>query len=57
MADLLLERKTEWTESFPVNRGGLPWPPEPLRLIGSHLILGYLHVEDAWCERTGLGAA
>jgi glycine/D-amino acid oxidase-like deaminating enzyme len=55
LADLLLERKTQWTECFPVNRSIVPWPPEPLRLVGSHLILGYLHAEDAWCERKGLG--
>jgi glycine/D-amino acid oxidase-like deaminating enzyme len=56
LADLLLERKTQWTECFPVNRSVVPWPPEPLRLVGSELILGYLHTEDAWCERKGLGA-
>jgi glycine/D-amino acid oxidase-like deaminating enzyme len=55
LADLLLERETAWTECFPVNRGVVPWPPEPLRLVGSELILGYLHAEDAWCERKGLG--
>lgn len=55
LADLLLERKTQWTECFPVNRSVVPWPPEPLRLIGSQAILGYLHAEDAWCERKGLG--
>jgi glycine/D-amino acid oxidase-like deaminating enzyme len=56
LADLLLERKTQWTECFPVNRSVVHWPPEPLRLIGSQAILGYLHAEDAWCERKGLGA-
>jgi glycine/D-amino acid oxidase-like deaminating enzyme len=29
MADLLLERKSEWTECFPVNRKVFKWPPEP----------------------------
>lgn len=55
MADLLLERKTEWTECFPVNRKVFNWPPEPIRFIGEMAILGYLHAEDAWLERRGLG--
>lgn len=57
LADLLLERKTEWTESFPVGRQVIPWPPEPLRYAISHTILAYLHAEDAWAERKGLGAS
>lgn len=56
LCDLLLERKTEWTECFPVGRRIIPWPPEPLRYILSQAILGYLHVEDALAERKGLGA-
>jgi glycine/D-amino acid oxidase-like deaminating enzyme len=56
LADLLLERKTEWTECFPVKRRVIPWPPEPIRWAASQAILGYLHAEDAWCERKGLGA-
>jgi glycine/D-amino acid oxidase-like deaminating enzyme len=57
MADLLLERKTEWTECFPVNRKVFKWPPEPIRFVGEMAILGYLHAEDAWLERSGLGPA
>ena len=56
LADLLLEKKTEWTECFPVNRNVIPWPPEPIRWVASQAILGYMHAEDAWCERKGLGA-
>jgi glycine/D-amino acid oxidase-like deaminating enzyme len=55
MADLLLERKSEWTECFPVNRKVFNWPPEPIRFVGEMAILGYLHAEDAWLERKGLG--
>jgi glycine/D-amino acid oxidase-like deaminating enzyme len=55
MADLLLERKSEWTECFPVNRKVFNWPPEPIRFAGEMAILGYLHAEDAWLERKGLG--
>jgi glycine/D-amino acid oxidase-like deaminating enzyme len=55
MADLLLERKSEWTECFPVNRKVFKWPPEPIRFVGEMAILSYLHAEDAWLERKGLG--
>jgi glycine/D-amino acid oxidase-like deaminating enzyme len=57
MADLLLERKSEWTECFPVNRKVFNWPPEPIRFVGEMAILSYLHAEDAWLERKGLGPA
>ena len=55
MADLLLERKSEWTECFPVNRKVFKWPPEPIRFVSEKAILSYLHAEDAWLERKGLG--
>jgi glycine/D-amino acid oxidase-like deaminating enzyme len=51
LADLLLERKSDLTEVWFVNRRTLPWPPEPLRLIASHAIRGYLRIEDAIYER------
>jgi glycine/D-amino acid oxidase-like deaminating enzyme len=51
IGDLLLERKTDLTEVWFVNRRMIPWPPEPLRLIASHAIRGYLRVEDAIYER------
>jgi glycine/D-amino acid oxidase-like deaminating enzyme len=57
MADLLLERKSEWTECFPVNRRVFKWPPEPVRFASEMAILSYLHAEDAWLERKGLGPA
>jgi glycine/D-amino acid oxidase-like deaminating enzyme len=57
MADLLLERKSEWTECFPVNRKVFKWPPEPIRFVSEMAILSYLHAEDAWLERKGLGPA
>jgi glycine/D-amino acid oxidase-like deaminating enzyme len=46
LADLLLERKTELTEIFFVNRKIIPWPPEPIRFGISHLIRGYMRLED-----------
>jgi glycine/D-amino acid oxidase-like deaminating enzyme len=51
LADLILERQTELTGVWFVNRRMLPWPPEPLRLIASQAIRGYLRVEDALYER------
>lgn len=51
LADLLLERKTELTDVWFVNRRTIPWPPEPLRLIASQVIRGYMKVEDALYER------
>ena len=56
LADLLLEKKTRWTESFPVGRRVVPWPPEPIRYVAGQAIRGYMRAEDAWCERKGLGS-
>ncbi len=46
IADLILERKTDLTDVFFVNRRTLPWPPEPIRNIAARAIRGYLHIED-----------
>lgn len=51
LSDLVLERKTDLTDTWFVNRRMLPWPPEPLRLVISHAIRGYMRVEDALYER------
>jgi glycine/D-amino acid oxidase-like deaminating enzyme len=51
ITDLLLERKTDLSEVWFVNRRMLPWPPEPLRLVASQAIRAYLRVEDALYER------
>lgn len=45
-ADLILERKTDLTEVFFVNRRTIPWPPEPIRNLISRAILSYMHLED-----------
>jgi len=44
--DLILERKTDLSDVFFVNRTTIPWPPEPFRTIGIKAIMGYMHVED-----------
>lgn len=51
IADLMLGRKTDLTSVFFVKRKTLPWPPEPLRLVLSQAIRGYLRGEDAWYDR------
>lgn len=51
VAELILERKTDLTDVWFVNRRLIPWPPEPLRLLLSHAIRGYLRIEDAIYER------
>ena len=51
IADLLLERKSDLTDIWFVNRRMIPWPPEPLRLVASQAIRGYMRVEDALYER------
>ncbi len=51
LADLVLERKTDLTDIWFVNRNTIPWPPEPLRFIASQAIRGYLRLEDWGYER------
>lgn len=46
VADLILERQTDLTDVFFVNRRTIPWPPEPLRNLTTKAILGYMHWED-----------
>jgi glycine/D-amino acid oxidase-like deaminating enzyme len=51
IADLVLEQKTDLTSVWFVDRRMIPWPPEPLRLVASLAIRGYLRTEDAVYER------
>ncbi|MBW2432115.1 MAG: FAD-dependent oxidoreductase, partial [Deltaproteobacteria bacterium] len=44
--DLVLERQTDLTDVFFVNRTTIPWPPEPLRGLAIKAIVGYMHIED-----------
>jgi glycine/D-amino acid oxidase-like deaminating enzyme len=46
VADLILERRTDLTDVFFVNRRTIPWPPQPLRSLTIKAILGYMHWED-----------
>jgi glycine/D-amino acid oxidase-like deaminating enzyme len=51
LADLAMERKTELTDIWFVNRRMIPWPPEPIRMAASQIIRGYLRLEDRIFER------
>jgi glycine/D-amino acid oxidase-like deaminating enzyme len=46
LAELLLERASERTEAFFVNRWTIPWPPEPLRFGMGAAIRQYMRWED-----------
>ena len=56
IADLILERKTDLTDVFFVNRRTIPWPPEPLRYLAGKAILGYMHWEDRQYDSKKRGA-
>jgi len=51
LADLALERKTDLTDVWFVNRHMIPWPPEPICIAASEVIRGYLRLEDRIYER------
>jgi glycine/D-amino acid oxidase-like deaminating enzyme len=53
VADLILERKTDLTDVFFVNRRTLPWPPEPIRTLAAHVIRGYMRWEDRRFDPAG----
>ncbi|MGE5141112.1 MAG: NAD(P)/FAD-dependent oxidoreductase [Rudaea sp.] len=55
IADLILERETERTDVFFVNRSHIPFPGEPLRAIAANGVIEYMRAEDAILERKGLG--
>jgi len=46
LCDMVLERQTELTDVFFVNRRIIPWPRGVLRNIAIKAILGYMHWED-----------
>jgi glycine/D-amino acid oxidase-like deaminating enzyme len=53
IADLILERETDLTQIFFVNRRTIPWPGEPLRFVLSHAIKGYMKIEDRLYDPKG----
>ena len=57
MRDLVLEKETELTDLFFVNRHVIPLPPEPLRFALGEGIRQALRAQDAWEARRGAGPA
>ena len=51
LRDLVLERQTELTDLFFVNRRIIPLPPEPIRFAMAESIRGALRAQDAWDAR------
>lgn len=51
LADMILEKKTDLTDVFFVNRTTIPWPPEPFRNMAIKAILGYMHIEDRFMDQ------
>ena len=46
LSDLVLERQTDLTDVFFVNRRTIPIPPDPFRRLIAGAIRGYLRLED-----------
>lgn len=46
LCDLVMERQTELTDVFFVNRRTLPWPPGVLQNVAVKAIMKYMHWED-----------
>jgi glycine/D-amino acid oxidase-like deaminating enzyme len=46
LCDMVLERRTELTDVFFVNRRTIPWPPGVLRDVAIKVIKGYMDWED-----------
>lgn len=55
LSDLILERQTERTEVFFVNRRYIPLPAEPFRFAITNAVLDLMRVQDWWDESKGLG--
>jgi hypothetical protein len=51
LAELILERESERTECFFVNRRPISWPPEPVRFGLGAAIRQYMRLEDRWHDR------
>jgi len=52
MRDLVLERQSDLTELWFVNRRSLPMPPEPIQSLVTNLVMASMVVDDWWCDRT-----
>lgn len=50
LAELVLERETERTAQWFVDRRMIPWPPEPLRTVASLAVRGGLRLQDRFTD-------
>ena len=57
MRDLVLERESEFTGLFFVNRRLVPLPPEPLRFALGEGLRHVFKAQDAWEARSAAAAA
>lgn len=51
LRDLVLERRTELSSQWFVNRFTLPMPPEPIRSAAIKTVMGAMALDDWWCDR------
>lgn len=51
LRDLVLERTTELTSQWFVNRFAMPMPPEPIRSAAIRTVMGAMALDDWWCDR------
>ena len=52
LSDLVLERQTDLTELWFVNRRSLPIPPEPFRTLVARSVMSAMAFDDWWCSRS-----
>jgi len=50
VSDMILEKKTDLTDVFFVNRKTIHWPPEPLKIVLSRAILGAMRLQDRFTD-------
>lgn len=49
-ADLVLEKKTDLTDVFFVNRRTIPWPPQPMSTIAAKAVMAGLKIQDRFTD-------
>lgn len=50
LRDLVLERRTDLTDLWFVNRRALPLPPEPIRSLAAKAVTAAMALDDWWCD-------
>lgn len=50
-ADLVMEKKTDLTDVFFVNRRVIPWPPDPVKNLAAQAILAGMRIDDKVRDR------